>query len=227
MRRVGGDVEDPDHAVVETPGPQVTAIVPEARVMRLVPAAHRHRGDHLAVVRRVRRVGADRDQLVGAVTHALDAEGPDVDVVLLPGDLGHVGRHAGLVRAAASTAQEHQQRNRARASDEAVSGHQEAPPWADPRASPPSARRVTGGPAPNQTRRTPSTRRDAGLLARERWGNLDVLPPRPRARGGAPAGVAGAVREPGREALGTSRDIARVTAKGVPPTSGGPASARL
>src|SRR5262249_61807913 len=36
-------------------------------------------------------------QLVRAVAHAVDAERQDVDVVLLPGDLRQVWRHAGLV----------------------------------------------------------------------------------------------------------------------------------
>src|SRR5262249_46453023 len=52
----------------------------------------------LAVVRCL-RVGADRDELVGAIAHPIDAERPDVDVVLLPLDQPReIGRVAGLVR---------------------------------------------------------------------------------------------------------------------------------
>ena len=32
------------------------------------------------------------------VADALGSQGPDVNIVLLPDDLGHVGRHAGFVR---------------------------------------------------------------------------------------------------------------------------------
>src|SRR5262249_54327012 len=55
-------------------------------------------GHDLAVRRPVFGVGADGDELVRAVADAVDAERPDVDVVLLPGDLRHVGGHARLVR---------------------------------------------------------------------------------------------------------------------------------
>src|SRR3989449_1947239 len=131
VRGVRRHVEDPDLAVVEPPGPEVTAVVAEARMMRLVPAAERHRGDHLAVMRRVRGGGADGDQLIGAVAHALDAERHDVDVVLLPGDLGHVRRHAGLVGAGRGGNQQHGGQRRARDEprrDESCHGN--APPWA-------------------------------------------------------------------------------------------------
>ena len=96
LRRIGGDVEDPDLAVVEAPGPEVAPVVAEAGVMGLVPAAHRRRRHHLPVRRRARG-RADGHQLVGAVAHALDAERPGVDVVLLTSDLGQVRRHACLV----------------------------------------------------------------------------------------------------------------------------------
>jgi len=98
MRRVGGHVEDVEHAVVEAAGPEEAAVVREVAVMGFMPAADRDGGHDLAVIRRL-GVGADGDQLVGAVAHALDPERPDVDVVLLAGDLRHVGRHAGLVAA--------------------------------------------------------------------------------------------------------------------------------
>jgi methylmalonyl-CoA mutase cobalamin-binding subunit len=53
--------------------------------------------DHLAVALGF-RVDVDRDQLVRAVAESLDAQGPDVDVILLSLDqLRHVRRVAGLV----------------------------------------------------------------------------------------------------------------------------------
>jgi hypothetical protein len=60
--------------------------------MCLVPAADGDGGQDLAVT-------ADRHELVGAVAEAVDAERPDVDVVLPSGHLRDVGRHARLVGA--------------------------------------------------------------------------------------------------------------------------------
>src|SRR5581483_3203264 len=88
-----------DQAVVEAAGPEVAAVVGEAAVMRLVTSTDGDRGDHLAVRLPVLRVGADRDELVLPVADAVGTERPDVDPVLLPGDLRHVGRHARLVGA--------------------------------------------------------------------------------------------------------------------------------
>ena len=64
--------------------------------MRLVSAAHRNRMDDLCIGVGV-RVHVDGDELVFAIANALEAEGPDVDVVFLTDDFGHIRRHAGLV----------------------------------------------------------------------------------------------------------------------------------
>src|SRR5215218_5549493 len=77
-------------------GPELAPVVGEAAMMRLVTPADRDRLDRLAESGRAFS-HVDGDELVGAVAHALDAERPDIDVVLLAGDLRHVGRLAGLV----------------------------------------------------------------------------------------------------------------------------------
>jgi len=94
--RIGRNVEHEDRAVVDARQPQLAAVVGEAAVMRLVAPADRDRLDRLAESGRAFS-HVDGDELVGAVAHALDAERPDIDVVLLAGDLRHVGRLAGLV----------------------------------------------------------------------------------------------------------------------------------
>ena len=83
------DVEDEDLRGVEPAGPEITAVVGESRVMRLVAPAYRKRMHHLAVVRRV-GVDVHGDELVLPVPEPLDPKCPDVDEVLLTDDLRHV-----------------------------------------------------------------------------------------------------------------------------------------
>jgi hypothetical protein len=92
------DVEDEDLVGVEAARPEIAAVVREARVVRLVAPAHGEDVHDLSVAGRA-GVDVDRHELVLLVPHALHAERPDVDEILLPDDLGHVGRQAGLVRA--------------------------------------------------------------------------------------------------------------------------------
>ncbi len=97
--RIGVDVEDVDDAVVEPTRPQIAAILGEAHVMRLAAPPDGQGLDDLPVAGRS-GLHVDRDQLVRAIAHALDAQGPDVDVVLLALDeIAHERRVAGLVGA--------------------------------------------------------------------------------------------------------------------------------
>jgi hypothetical protein len=72
---------------------------PAHRYCRSSVPADRERVHDLAVALRL-GIDVDGDELVLLVAHALHPERPHVDEVLLADDLGHVGRHAGLVRPA-------------------------------------------------------------------------------------------------------------------------------
>src|SRR4051794_12595730 len=81
-RRIGMDIENEDLAGIQAAGPEVAAVIREAAMMRLVATAHRNTGDHLAIGGGA-GTDIDRDQLVRSVTQALDAKGPDIDILLL------------------------------------------------------------------------------------------------------------------------------------------------
>jgi hypothetical protein len=98
LARVGMDVEDIDLAVVQAAGPEEAAVVGKAGMVGLALPAHRHLRHHLAEFRRL-WIDVERDELVGAVAHAFDAQRPHVQVVLLPLDqVREIGRVACLVR---------------------------------------------------------------------------------------------------------------------------------
>ena len=95
--RVAADVEHEDLVVVQAAGPQVTAVVGEAAVVRLAAPAHAEHMHDLAVIRGL-RIHIHGDELVRLVTHALHPERPHVDIVFLALDQGaEVGRITGFV----------------------------------------------------------------------------------------------------------------------------------
>jgi hypothetical protein len=144
VRGIATDVEHEDHAVIEATEPELAPVVREAAVVRLVPAAHRDRVDHLAVLVGAARVHAHRDELVGAVAEALHAERPDVEVILLPRHLRQIGRLAGLVRRGGGDAG---QRRDAEGAENPPMRHRKSP-FARRSILPPTAGRRTGVPAP-------------------------------------------------------------------------------
>ena len=97
LGRVAVDIEDEYAAGVQAARPQKAAVVGETGVVGLVAPAHRMRVHHSAVGAGT-RIDIHRHQLVLLIADARHAQGPNVNEVLLADDLGHVGRHAGLIR---------------------------------------------------------------------------------------------------------------------------------
>ena len=94
--RICVDIEDEDFAGVQARGPQVAAIIGQARVVRFVAATHGNRVDDLRIGLGV-RVNVYGDEFVLTVANALKAQRPDIHRVFLAHDLGHIWRHAGFV----------------------------------------------------------------------------------------------------------------------------------
>ena len=94
--RVRVDIEDEDFAGVQTGRPQEAAIIGQARMVRFVAATH---GDRVNDLRIGFRVGVNvyGDEFVLTVANALKAQRPDIHIVFLAHDLGHIRRHAGFV----------------------------------------------------------------------------------------------------------------------------------
>src|SRR5437773_8160490 len=89
FRRIGVDVEDKNAAAFEAGGPELTAVVGEPAMMRLIssldgPAADDSAGGGPA------RFYIDGDEFIGAIAHAFDAERPDIDKLLLAVDAGEI-----------------------------------------------------------------------------------------------------------------------------------------
>ena len=95
-RWVAVNIKDEDLAAVQAAGPKEAPVIRKAGVMRLVAPAHRQAMHHLPIARRI-RVDVHGDQLVLLIAHAGQPQGPDVNEVLLPNDLRHVGGHAGFI----------------------------------------------------------------------------------------------------------------------------------
>ena len=82
--------------MAKTARPEELPIVGKVGMMGLVAAAYRQRANYLAVLFGF-RIDVDGDEFVLLVADALSAQGPDIDVVFLAGDLLHIWGIAGLV----------------------------------------------------------------------------------------------------------------------------------
>src|SRR5207302_7352205 len=94
--------------------------------------AHGHGVEHLAVAPRL-RVGVHGHELVGAVAESLDAQGPDIDVVLLALDeLGDVRRVTGFIGAggAGEGADDAEAESGHNTGAERLTHQHDEPPWA-------------------------------------------------------------------------------------------------
>jgi len=96
LGRVRGHVEDEDEAIVQTSGPQMPPVVGESGMVSLVPPRDGGPMDDLPVGLGL-RVRVNGHEAIVSIGHPLDPQRPDIDVVLLPGDLREKGRLAGLI----------------------------------------------------------------------------------------------------------------------------------
>ena len=87
--RICVDIEDEDFAGIQTGCPQEAAIIGQARVVRFVAATH---GDRVNDLRIGLRVGVHvyGDEFVLTVANPLKAKRPDVNIVFLAHDFGHI-----------------------------------------------------------------------------------------------------------------------------------------
>src|SRR5207248_6894722 len=85
FRRITMHIEDENAAAFEAGEPQLTAVISEPAVMRLISSLDRRAADDFAVGGRA-RFYIDGDEFIGAIAHAFDAERPDIDKLLLAVD---------------------------------------------------------------------------------------------------------------------------------------------
>src|SRR5207248_4730694 len=83
--RITMHIEDENAAAFEAGEPQLTAVISEPAVMRLISSLDGRAADDLAVGGRA-RFYIDGDEFIGAIAHAFDAERPDIDKLLLAVD---------------------------------------------------------------------------------------------------------------------------------------------
>src|SRR5882724_7584365 len=89
FRRIAMHIEDENAAAFQAGEPELTTIVGEPAVMRLITSIDGRAADDLAVSGRA-RFYIDGDKFIGAIAHTFDAECPDIDKLLLTVDAGEI-----------------------------------------------------------------------------------------------------------------------------------------
>src|SRR5438045_8253086 len=89
LRRIGLDIEDENMAAFQPGQPELTAVVGEPAVMRLITSIDGRAADGFAVGRRA-GFYIDRNEFVRAIAHSFDSECPNIDKLLLSIDAGEV-----------------------------------------------------------------------------------------------------------------------------------------
>src|SRR5207248_5933573 len=89
-------IEDENAAAFEAGEPELTAVVSEPAMMRLISSLDGRAADDFAVGGRA-RFYIDGDKFIGTIAHTFDAERPDIDKLLLSVDAGEIRRRTGLI----------------------------------------------------------------------------------------------------------------------------------
>src|SRR5438477_12228029 len=89
FRRIAMHIKDENAAAFEAGEPELTAVVGEPAMMRLISSLDGRAADDFAVGGRA-RFYIDGDDFIGAIAHAFDAERPDIDKPLPAVDAGEI-----------------------------------------------------------------------------------------------------------------------------------------
>src|SRR5438132_13426412 len=89
FRRIGVDIEDENAAAFQPGQPELTAVVGEPAVMRLITSIDGRAADDFAVGRRA-GFYIDRNEFVRAIAHYFDSKCPNIDKLFLSIDAGEV-----------------------------------------------------------------------------------------------------------------------------------------
>src|SRR5206468_4571241 len=87
--RIRVDVENKHPASFETRAPELTPVISEAGVVRLITSINGSTVDDFAIARRV-RLYVDGDEFVRAIAETFDTKCPDIDKLLLSVDASEV-----------------------------------------------------------------------------------------------------------------------------------------
>src|SRR2546423_14208454 len=93
---IGMNNKEKDRAGLGAGQPELTAVVGEPAVMRLITSIDGRAADDFAVGRRA-GFYIDRNDFVRAIAHSFDAECPNIDELLLSIDTGEVRGGASLI----------------------------------------------------------------------------------------------------------------------------------
>jgi hypothetical protein len=94
--RVGMDIKDKYLARVQCCPPKIASVRSKTHMVSLVSSTYRHSVYNSAVLTRV-GIHIDGNQLILFIPCALHTESPNVNEILLPSYLDHIGRQTGVV----------------------------------------------------------------------------------------------------------------------------------
>src|SRR5262249_55593368 len=98
LGRVSGHIVNEDLAALPATQPELAPVIGEPAVMRLMASVQRVAVDDLSVSGRP-RFHVQRDKFVRAVAQPFNAQGPDIDKLLLAFNSSQVWRGTGFIRA--------------------------------------------------------------------------------------------------------------------------------